>query len=443
MKRCVALFLVAVVCMGGMLAGCGKPPENEPPEPTPASTLSVWVAQTDALYTAAVNSFQVQAQDIALQVKTFPSYKTMLDELDQAFVSGTGPDVVLYNSRQGQVDGHTLAQSGHFLPLDDFAARLDPAVYPTALIEAGKIAGKQYFIPFSYNLLYAYTSQRLMAQGGYSPADSVYEMILAESKALIGVPDRSSTVMSMVRFDPVNGFLEAAGIRLFDKHSGAVTADKAALAELCRFVKSHYDNAEIKAALYQQYAEDFAAAPTVFSFITESYAFMNNLRFYQSMIPAATDSPMIAMPYHKLNDPQALCPSIICFGGINAKTKVPEQAYWLLKYILDYPVTNDWKKYQTEAVYDAPVNLAVFESAVDELSSNKGYGPETITALTLEHANQLMESRKKITDAVIPNATLGIKLQAVLEPYFMGKDSFDSCYNVLLNELQLYLGESK
>ncbi len=441
MKRYVALLLGAVVCIGGMLAGCGKPPEKEPPEPEQASTLSVYVVQSDALYTAAVNSFQTQAQDIALQVKTFPSYKAMLDEVDQAFASGTGPDVVLYNSRQSQVDGQTLAQSGHFLSLDDFAAQLDSAVYPTALMEAGKIAGKQYFIPFSYSLIYAYTSEQLMADAEYSPADSVYEIILAESEALTGVLDRSPTAMNILRPDPVNGFFEAAGIQFFDKHTGVLTVDKAALAEICRFVKSHYENMEKRAVLYQQFAGDFAGAPAVFSFITENYAFMNNLRFYQSMIPAATDSSMIAMPYHKLNDPQVLCPSIVCFGGINANTKVPEQAYRLLKYILDYPVSNDWPKHEEAAVYDAPVSLAVFEDAVSELASNKGYGPETITALTLEHANQLMEGRENITDAVIPNATLGIKLQAVLEPYFMGKDSFDSCYNVLLNELQLYLEE--
>lgn len=52
-----------------------------------------------------------------------------------------------------------------------------------------------------------------------------------------------------------------------------------------------------------------------------------------------------------------------------------------------------------------------------------------------------MEIPQKITEAVIPNATLGLTAQTVLEPYFMGADSFDNCYDAFLEELRNYLSE--
>ena len=73
---------------------------------------------------------------------------------------GDSPDVVLLDSMQGAFDGYALAKCGLFLPLDSFTQQLDSTIYPTSLMDAGYIAGKQYFIPFSYNLIYAYTGQQ-------------------------------------------------------------------------------------------------------------------------------------------------------------------------------------------------------------------------------------------------------------------------------------------
>ena len=434
-KRFFMVVIVVLTLMGCIFSGCEKQPGER------SEALSVYVVETDALYVNAINSFQKQTEGVELNVTTFESYKAMFDVMNVELMSKGGPDVVLYNSMQGEVDGQKLAKSGLLLPLEPFMEQLDPAVYPTALMNAGNIAGKQYFIPFSYNLIYAYTSEALMVERGYSPSDSIYEMILDESEALIGVADKAPTTVNIYRLDPVNAFFDAAGVQLFDKNSESIVADKTELEEICRFVKLIYDNAEKTGTLTNRFSNDFAGAVRSFSFFTEDYAFMNNVRFYQSMFPDAADSPMSAIPYHKMNAPQELCASIVCFGGINANTKMPEKAYELLKYILDYNVSNDWSKYEEASVYYAPVSFAAFQMAVDELSANRGYGPVTIMPLSEQNAEQLKENAQRITHAVIPNMTLGISVQEVLEPYFMGEDSFEHCYDALLNKLQLYLSE--
>lgn len=447
MKRCFAFFIGVIVSMSCIFSGCGKQPVENPTdlmegtteETADENTLSVYVVNPDGLYADALNSFQEQVQDIALNVTTFRSYKAMSDAMNEALMSESGPDVVLYNSMQGETDGYKLAKSGMFLPLEDFTGQLDPAVYPAALMDAGKVAGKQYFVPFSYNLIYAYTSEQRLAEMGYSLSDSLYKAILDKAEALTDVPDQVPISVNVYRPDPVNSFFDAAGIKLFDKSSGEVTVDKAALEDICRFVKLVYDNTEKNAVLSSRFAHDFSGTAKSVFFLTEDVAFMNNIRYFQSLFSAKAGSPMVAIPYHKLNNTQELCASIVCFGGINANTKMPEKAYTLLKYILDYDVSNSWSADEEVSTYYAPVSRTVFQKAVDRLSCTTGFGPVTIEPLTEAGAEHLMENAQKITDAVIPNATLGCRLQEILEPYFMGQDSFDNCYQALLNELQRYI----
>ncbi len=446
-NRFTAMLLAALMLITCTLSGCSTRPAESPTAPTePAvekTTLSVYMVDTDALFVDAVHSFRKQVQDITLDVTSFTTCQAMLDAAEEAALTDRGPDVLLYNSNsmQGEVDGYTLAKSGMFLSLDQFAEQLDPAVYPKVLMDAGHIAGAQYFIPFSYNLLYAYTSQRLMTIKGYSTSGDLYQMLLKESESLEDVSHKSPVSMQVFRPDPVNAFFDAAGITLFDKNTGEITADKAEVEEICRFVKLVYDNMEKTAALNRKFATDFSGATASFSFFTENYAFLNEIRYYQSLFPAKAGSPMVAMPYHKLNDPQSLCASIVCFGGVSAKTKAPEQAFELLKFLLDYSVQTDWARGQLTYEYHAPVSLAVYQEAIKQLSANAGVGETEITPLNMQNAEFLMANTQKITTAVIINTSLGVRLEEAFTPYFLSQDSFDNCYNVFLRELEQYLSE--
>lgn len=445
MKRSVAFFLGFMILISCLLSGCGNHPKDtavkEPVSPEEENALSVYVVKNDALYQKAVNAFKRETEGVVLNITPFDSYRTMLDVMNEELMDGDGPDVVLYNSRQGKVDAQKLAQSGLFLPLDSYIKDLDPEIYPAVLMDAGHIAGRQYFIPFSYNLTYAFTSEKLMEERGYSASDSIYETILSEADALTNA-DRISSNMRILRDDPVNAFFDAAGIKLFDKNSGNVTVDQKELEEICRFVKTiAYDGWKKAEALNLTRSNDFKDALKEYSFLTEDYSFMNNIRYYQSMYPENGDSQMVAMPYHRLNDPEELCASIVCFGGVNANTKMPDKAYELLKYILDFDVMTGFSKYEESSVYYAPVSLTAYQKAIDELTDSTGVGPVTIQQLSKENAEQLTEITQRITDANIPNVTLGINLQKILEPYFQGEDSFENCCKAFLNKLQLYLSE--
>ena len=119
MKRYFTLLMGAIVFMSCIFSGCGQQTAENPVSSVEESTLSVYVVKTDALYVNAVNSFQEQAKDLTLNVTTFESYEAMFDVMNVELMSKGGPDVVLYNSVQSEIDGYKLAQSGMFLPLDE------------------------------------------------------------------------------------------------------------------------------------------------------------------------------------------------------------------------------------------------------------------------------------------------------------------------------------
>lgn len=440
-------MLILITCI---FSGCGnQTAENLPVNPAnPANpeeaALSVYVVKSDALYQKAANAFKQEAGESALTVTSFDSYESMQDKLNTELMAGGGPDVILYNSRQGQIDAQKLAQSGTFLPLDSYIEDLDPEVYPSVLMDAGHIEDKQYFVPFSYNLIYGFTTEQLMEDRGYSASDSLYEMITSEANTLASVSDRASNALIIKRLDPVNSFFDAAGVTLFDKNTGEIIVDKAEVEAICNFIKSVvYDEGEKRAALNKKSSSnDFAAAVRDFSFFTEDYSFMNNVRFYQSFFAATANSPMVALPYHKLNNPEELCASIVCFGGVNANTKVPDKAYALLQYILDFDVTNNFSKYEESHAYYAPVSLTVYQNALNELSSTNGIGTRvTIDPLSEENAQELSAFSQRITQATIPNMALGKSFGEIFDPYLLGKDSFDNCYKTFLNRLQIYVSE--
>ena len=125
-NRFTVMLLATLMFITCILSGCNTQSTEfsaAPPEPsTEKTTLSVYMVDTDALFVDAVHSFRKQAQDITLDVTSFTTCQAMLDAAEEASLTDSGPDVLLYNSNsmQGEVDGYTLAKSGMFLPLDQF-----------------------------------------------------------------------------------------------------------------------------------------------------------------------------------------------------------------------------------------------------------------------------------------------------------------------------------
>ena len=145
MKKKVFLMLGIVVLL---LCGCGK-----------QSKLNVYVVQEDALYENAVIKYVQDNPKADLNVEYFENYDQVNERLKTELLSGKGPDVILFNSFYSNEDPYKLAASGSLLQLDDMVQGLSEGEYFKEILDAGILNCGQYFVPLSWNILQAYSTQ--------------------------------------------------------------------------------------------------------------------------------------------------------------------------------------------------------------------------------------------------------------------------------------------
>ncbi|MCI9219251.1 MAG: hypothetical protein HFH94_05885 [Lachnospiraceae bacterium] len=325
------------------------------------------------------------------------------------------------------------------LALDEQVEALPEGSYLDTIIRAGRIGGHQYFIPLSWNLPQAYSTQEKAEK--ISESGDLYAALAAEALALEGDEAYGASSLQLGRADVLNLFLETSGSGLIDTESREVSVEEEEFRRMADFVKVFYDNMEKTRTIAGRYQNDFAGAVAHFTWLLENYSFMNNLRYYQTVYPKMVIEEMSFAPFER-TDGDGLTVQVIQYGAVNANTRNAENAWKLLKYLMDAPMTVDFPKYETQSIYYAPVSAAVYEESVEALSSKDGVGPGwPVKPLNEANAQLLLEIPGRIQEAVIPNAALGNLTQECMEPYFLGEDSFENCYDKMIQRMKLYLNE--
>lgn len=426
MKKFCLLF-VLILMIG--LCACRK-----------EQTLTVYAVKDDALYTAAIADYQKDHPDVTLNVVQFPSYEELNERMTTELLSGKGPDVLLFNSLYSTSDYYKFSQSGVFLPLDSYMTALqDGNRYYTKLLAAGKNGDQQYVLPMSWNLLQIYTTQVVVEQCGYETV-SIYDALLTEADRLAEEELYAAASLSLMRADPLNLFLENAGIPVVDTEKSTFAVDKEKLAETAAVVKSFFDNLQKTQAINSAFKNDFAGAVSHFTFLVENYPFMHNLRFYQTLYRSFMQQQMYAAYFPHLEG-DGLSAQIIHYGGINANTQNADGAWDLLQYILNAPFSTDFSKYDMSSLYYSPVTVEGYESCVVQLETQSGQGPVRIAPLEPQNAAFLRAVPGQISEAYIPNPVLGGLIDGCMMDYLTGKASFDDCYTKLENQIHRYLQE--
>ena len=403
-------------------------------------SLTVYTVKDDALYTAAVAGYQKDHPDVTLNVVPFASYEELNERMTTELLGGKGPDVLLFNSLYSTTDYYKFSQSGVFLPLDSYMTALqDGSRYYTKLLDAGKIGDQQYVLPMSWNLLQIYATQDVVQQHGYEDV-SIYDALLTEADRLTEEELYASASLALMRADPLNLFLENAGIPVVDIEKGTFVADKEKQAETAAVVKSFFDNLQKTQAINSAFRNDFAGAVSHFTFLIENYPFMHNLRFYQTLYPSYMQQQMYAAYFPQLEG-DGLSAQIIHYGGINANTQNADGAWDLLQYILNAPVSTDFSKYDMSGLYYSPVTVAEYENCVVQLESQSGQGPVRIDPLDPQNAAFLRSVPGMISEAYVPNPVLGGLVDGCMMDYLTGTASFDDCYTKLENQIRCYLQE--
>ena len=309
--------------------------------------------------------------------------------------------------------------------------------YYHTLLESGRMNGHQYFIPLSWNLLQAYSTQAQVEAKGYG---DLYTAIPAEAEALMYEENSCMSNLGLGRADVMNYFMEVAGNTLIDPENGKLMDCKDEIQETAEFVKVFYDNFEKIGAIGEKYRNDFAGAVSHYTYLIDDDPFMSNVRYYQSVYPMSVDEEMYFTPF--MMQEGGITAQVIQYGAISANTKNETDAWKLLQYLCDMQISLDFSKYDTQNLYYTPVNREVYAACVEELSTAYGPGPgKKVSPLDAETAQILRDIPERVARAVIPCGSLGNLIQECMEPYLVGEESFDICYENLLQKMELYLNE--
>ena len=129
------------------------------------------------------------------------------------------------------------------------------------------------------------------------------------------------------------------------------------------------------------------------------------------------------------------------FRLVDAKSDCPEEAYKLLKYLMDYDF------YSLGVVYTAgtPVNRNVFDSQLQNLSTiteiTMGKSTMTVSPMEEELVEKLERQMNQITSAGLPHPDTEQIFTETMGDYINGTADFDSCYQQMCSRLNLYLKE--
>lgn len=429
MKKKITLLVVGIVILLVLgVTGVLKRP------------LTVYVDKTFPLYQEAVTDFQKEHSDVKLKIVTFDSYEEMKARVNSEIMSGKGPDVMLFNGIYDVDDAFKMSASGSLLALDERIAGLDEDAYFTTILDAGIANGHQYFLPLSWNILQAYSSQGMMAEKGYS--DNMFEAYAEDAAALADDDTMGVSSLQYGRADGsrMNYFLDVASVEVIDWASGQLNDNKDQVQQVAEFVKLVGDNQEKNMEIAQRYSRDFAGAVAHFTFLSEDFPFMNNLCFYQTAYPYSVNDEMYFVPY--LNLDGGITAQVVEYGAISAYTQHEDQAWELLRHILDYESSVTFNKYDRDELISTPVNKAVYAAYVEQLATNEFFsGGHNLSPLEEKWVQVLEEIPAKVNSAVIPNGAIGSLIQECMDPYLNGQDSFDNCYETLTTRLQNYLEE--
>jgi raffinose/stachyose/melibiose transport system substrate-binding protein len=168
----VSAFTVALVALLVLAAGVRPARAQEEVE------LLVWDQYTDAasdVVQGIYDQFEAANPHITIRREVYSSDQ-MNQTLRTALDSGTGPDVVLFDT--GPAYAGVLAEAGLLLPLTDLDAQYgwSPRFVPVA-IQGASVGGTLYGLPMTVDLIGLYYNQTLLAEEGLTAPTTVEELL--------------------------------------------------------------------------------------------------------------------------------------------------------------------------------------------------------------------------------------------------------------------------
>lgn len=177
-KRLIAI--IALVVAGAMLFASAAPEKSAGKEgPIELKFWSLFTGGDGEFFNAMIDEFNASQDEIHMtnDMVRFDDYYT---RLTTALAAGTAPDVIVLH----QARLINYVPSGVLLPLDDYVSEEMLSDFQTAPLEACRMDGNLYAIPFDVHPIVMYSNKALLDAAGVTEIPETAEEFLAAAKAV-------------------------------------------------------------------------------------------------------------------------------------------------------------------------------------------------------------------------------------------------------------------
>lgn len=445
MKKYKNMFKLIMICFISLVvfSACGEASDSASPSKSDGDVLVVYYVKDHLFYQTALEEYQKKEQ-VSLELHAFETEEELAKQYTAEGLAGGGADVLLL-SDTSSLDAEKLMTEGICFDLTEYLEQdqnYNKEDYFEIVVDAGKQEGKQYILPITFDMGFAVARNTVSELCGNILTDDTdcyefYQELLACQQLLYD----SEEIRLGLCFtsDSTEDFLlyayHTSGLELTDGKTVSVNSEQ--LRQLCDFVKAGQEEFRAK---YDEMKNSGSNSATLVGYQLlygnpaaiirqQEYAyeamFQENINYF--MFPEDTAGGYRA--------------TVRDFGLVDAKSDCPEEAYKLLKYLIDYDF------YNLGIVYTAgtPVNRNIFESQFHNLSTitkvTLGKNAMPVSPMAEDLAAKIEEQINKITSAGLKHPDMEQIFAETMADYINGTADFDTCYQLMCSRLNLYLKE--
>lgn len=420
-----------------MLQGCGKKEQG-------ATELKVYYVKSYTNdYESVLNFYNQNNTDVVLNCTVFETQEELTERVAAEFATGTGPDIVLLTDA-ATVDVYKAVKSGNIADLSNYLEAdedIGEDKYYTNIIDGIKIDGKTYVLPFSFGLN-VYGSPLQTEPKEAASKDMSYSQFL---DMLVDVQrtmqeeypeDFSFWIEGNEWVSMVTVMIRALGLELTDEKS-QLAVSKEDFRKVFEILKGLEEEFQEKTSLFMEGGvgrygkiQTFLISgnmPQIFSKIDMGVGAVKEDTLTFHAVPNPTND----------NGTGAVVDS---YGFVNNGSKEIEKCYRVLKFIMDYYSGNYLE-------YALTVNKKTCQEVLTRYAEGKQEDwlneSEMLTSRrwSIEEIDAVKDMISRITVTVLPNTTMETMMSEGMEAYMTSSKDFDTCYEQMLNRIELYLNE--
>ena len=397
-----------------------------------AAPLKVYYAGENQLFREALGVYRAANICNAPELTVFANASEMEEYLLKELSGGGGPDVILLGAGNG-MDFHKLAMSGAFCDLSEYIdgdATFSTERYFAPVLEAGRLNGRAYAIPFSFSLPSLITTQETLEMIGASDmVDMSFSEILSvmqtRAQSLVGQDAVLLTAMTRRKDFPYSLYEMAVG-SVYGTNGEVKAPDETALNEISGFIRAYYNQLPKLQAIGKRYPNDFVNAVSRIDFLVEDYQLPVNMRYYDKYYSDGLQRTLRFIPIPDFYRAGSYHAQVMEYGAVSARTRQAENAYKLLRYIQDYQTEGLFIRIKTQDALEIPVRKDLAMAVLDAATRQRGGRAQisgkisVIPALKPEYAEQIAAWYGSIDAAYIPGRRISDIFSKTINGYSAG-----------------------